>query len=207
MIGNVIKTIFFDIGGVLIDIHPGHTYQYISDCVDIDKSIIEKRFPWQLHDEYEKGIINDREWFFAVKESLPEPCCLKESDFWKAWRLLLGKEKQTRNILRDLRGKYRLWLLSNTNPRHIQDEIEKKYSFPKLIDGAIYSFEVGVRKPDKAIYKIAMKKANVNKAHESLFIDDLYENVQSAKNIGMNSIHFKSTQQLKEELFDLGIDL
>ena len=207
MIGNVIKTIFFDIGGVLIDIHPGHTYQYISDCVDIDKSIIEKRFPWQLHDEYEKGIINDREWFFAVKESLPEPCCLKESDFWKAWRLLLGKEKQTRNILRDLRGKYRLWLLSNTNPRHIQDEIEKKYSFPKLIDGAIYSFEVGVRKPDKAIYKIAMKKANVNKAHESLFIDDLYENVRAAKNIGMNSIHFKSTQQLKEELFDLGIDL
>ncbi len=207
MIGNVIKTIFFDIGGVLIDIHPGHTYQYISDCVDIDKSIIEKRFPWQPHDEYEKGIINDREWFFAVKESLPEPCCLKESDFWKAWRLLLGKEKQTRNILRDLRGKYRLWLLSNTNPRHIQDEIEKKYLFPKLIDGAIYSFEVGVRKPDKAIYKIAMKKANVNKAHESLFIDDLYENVRAAKNIGMNSIHFKSTQQLKEELFDLGIDL
>ncbi len=207
MIGNVIKTIFFDIGGVLIDIHPGHTYQYISDCVDIDKSIIEKRFPWQPHDEYEKGIINDREWFFAVKESLPEPCCLKESDFWKAWRLLLGKEKQTQNILRDLRGKYRLWLLSNTNPRHIQDEIEKKYLFPKLIDGAIYSFEVGVRKPDKAIYKIAMKKANVNKAHESLFIDDLYENVRAAKNIGMNSIHFKSTQQLKEELFDLGIDL
>ncbi len=207
MIGNVIKTIFFDIGGVLIDIHPGHTYQYISDCVDIDKSIIEKRFPWQPHNEYEKGIINDREWFFAVKESLPEPCCLKESDFWKAWRLLLGKEKQTRNILRDLRGKYRLWLLSNTNPRHIQDEIEKKYLFPKLIDGAIYSFEVGVRKPDKAIYKIAMKKANVNKAHESLFIDDLYENVRAAKNIGMNSIHFKSTQQLKEELFDLGIDL
>tara|TARA_Y100000741_G_scaffold338180_1_gene298064 strand:- start:10 stop:633 length:624 start_codon:yes stop_codon:yes gene_type:complete len=207
LIGNVIKTIFFDIGGVLIDIHPGHTYQYISDCVDIDKSIIEKRFPWQPHNEYEKGIINDREWFFAVKESLPEPCCLKESDFWKAWRLLLGKEKQTRNILRDLRGKYRLWLLSNTNPRHIQDEIEKKYLFPKLIDGAIYSFEVGVRKPDKAIYKIAMKKANVNKAHESLFIDDLYENVRAAKNIGMNSIHFKSTQQLKEELFDLGIDL
>ncbi len=207
MIGNVIKTIFFDIGGVLIDIHPGHTYQYISDCVDIDKSIIEKRFPWQPHDEYEKGIINDREWFFAVKESLPEPCCLKESDFWKAWRLLLGKEKQTRNILSDLRGKYRLWLLSNTNPRHIQDEIEKKYLFPKLIDGAIYSFDVGVRKPDKTIYKIAMKKANVNKAHESLFIDDLYENVQAAKNIGMNSIHFKSTQQLKEELFDLGIDL
>ena len=207
MIGNVIKTIFFDIGGVLIDIHPRHTYQYISDCVDIDKSIIEKRFPWQPHDEYEKGIINDREWFFAVKESLPEPCCLKESDFWKAWTLLLGKEKQTRNILRGLRGKYRLWLLSNTNPRHIQDEIEKKYLFPKLIDGAIYSFDVGVRKPDKTIYKIAMKKANVNKAHESLFIDDLYENVQAAKNIGMNSIHFKSTQQLKEELFDLGIDL
>ena len=205
MIGNVIKTIFFDIGGVLIDIHPGHTYQYISDCVDIDKSIIEKRFPWQPHDEYEKGIINDREWFFAVKESLPEPCCLKESDFWKAWRLLLGKEKQTRNILRDLRGKYRLWLLSNTNPRHIQDEIDIRYNFPQLVDGAVYSFDVHCRKPDKNIYNIAMKNAKINNPEECLFIDDLIENVKAAKNIGKNAIHFKSYEKLKNELVSLEI--
>ena len=76
----MIKTIFFDIGGVLIDIHPEKTYQYISDCVDLSPDIIEKKFPWEAHNEYEKGYISDRDWFMAVKEALPQPCCLKESD-------------------------------------------------------------------------------------------------------------------------------
>ena len=84
----MIKTIFFDIGGVLIDIHPEKTYQYISDCVDLSPEIIEKKFPWEAHNEYEKGYISDRDWFMAVKEALPQPCCLKESDFWKGWKLL-----------------------------------------------------------------------------------------------------------------------
>ena len=102
--GKMITTIFFDIGGVLIDIHPDRTYQYLSDCIDIDKSIIKECFPWDAYTEYEKGLINDREWFFAIKESLPQPCCLKESEFWKGWMLLLGKEKETlihRNIERN----------------------------------------------------------------------------------------------------------
>ena len=55
MSGDMIKTIFFDIGGVLIDIHPEKTYQYISDCVDLSPDIIEKKFPWEAHNEYEKG--------------------------------------------------------------------------------------------------------------------------------------------------------
>ena len=203
--GKMITTVFFDIGGVLIDIHPDRTYQYLSDCIDIDKSIIKECIPWDAHAEYEKGLINDREWFFAIKESLPQPCCLKESEFWKGWMLLLGREKETLKILKRLRTRYNIWLLSNTNPRHIQDEIEKRYFFPKLVEGAIYSFDVGCRKPDEDIYRIAMKNANVNDPRDCLFIDDLIENVQAAKGLGMNAIHFKSTTQLKEELIQLEI--
>ena len=199
----MIKTIFFDIGGVLLDIHPEKTFQYISDCIDIERSIIENTFPWGAHDEYEKGLLSNREWYLAVKESLPQPCCLKESDFWRGWSLLLGKEKETLNILENLRLKYDIWLLSNTNPKHIQDEIENKYLFPELVNGAVYSFEVGCRKPSDIIYKIALKKANVTSPEQSLFIDDIYENVQAARNIGINSIHYKSYEELKKDLVSM----
>ena len=77
----MIKTIFFDIGGVLIDIHPERTYQYISDSIDINISTIENRFPWGSHDKYERGTLSDEEWFCAYREALPQPCCLKSSDF------------------------------------------------------------------------------------------------------------------------------
>ena len=200
----MIKTIFFDIGGVLIDIHPERTYQYLSDSADVEVSMVKESFPWDAHDQYERGIINNEDWFIAYKESLPQPCCLKRSDFWNAWKLLLGEEKNTVNILEALNKQYSIWLLSNTNPKHIQDEIEKRYLFPSLVNGAVYSFDVGFRKPEKEIYEIAMERANAN-PQECLFIDDLLENIQAAKQIGIEGIHFISSEQLKQELVHLGI--
>ena len=201
--GDMIKTIFFDIGGVLLDIHPGKTFQYFSDCIDIEKSVIEKTFPWRAHNEYEKGLISNREWYVSVKESLPQPCCLKESDFWIGWGLLLGKEKETLSILNYLRLGHDIWLLSNTNPKHIQDEIENNYKFPSMVNGAVYSFDTGYRKPDIQIYEIAMKKAQVVQPDECLFIDDLFENIEAAKSIGMKGIHFHSFEQLQRNLIDM----
>lgn len=200
----MIKTIFFDIGGVLIDIHPERTYQYLSDSADVEVSMVKESFPWDAHDQYERGIMNNEDWFITYKESLPQPCCLKRSDFWYAWKLLLGEEKNTVNILEALNKQYSIWLLSNTNPKHIQDEIEKRYLFPSLVNGAVYSFDVGVRKPEKEIYEIAMQRANAN-PQECLFIDDLLENIQAAKQIGIEGIHFISSEQLKQELVHLGI--
>ena len=200
----MIKTIFFDIGGVLIDIHPERTYQYLSDSADVEVSMVKESFPLDAHDQYERGIMNNEDWFITYKESLPQPCCLKRSDFWNAWKLLLGEEKNTVNILEALNKQYSIWLLSNTNPKHIQDEIEKRYLFPSLVNGAVYSFDVGVRKPEKEIYEIAMQRANAN-PQECLFIDDLLENIQAAKQIGIEGIHFISSEQLKQELVHLGI--
>ena len=200
----MIKTIFFDIGGVLIDIHPERTYQYLSDSADVEVSMVKESFPWDAHDQYERGIMNNEDWFITYKESLPQPCCLKRSDFWNAWKLLLGEEKNTVNVLEALNKQYSIWLLSNTNPKHIQDEIEKRYLFPSLVNGAVYSFDVGVRKPEKEIYEIAIQRANAN-PQECLFIDDLLENIQAAKQIGIEGIHFISSEQLKQELVRLGI--
>jgi len=201
----MIKTVFFDIGGVLIDIHPSRTFQYISDCLQINKSIVEKSFPHSAHNDYEKGKMSNSDWFLNYRNSLPQPCFLEEIDFWKAWKLLLGKEKKTVELIKSLKNNYSVWLLSNTNPKHIRDEIENKYEFPKLIDGAVYSFEVGLRKPDMNIYKIAAEMASVE-PNESVFVDDLIENITSSKKIGMNSIHFTTFEKLKKDFKILGVE-
>ncbi len=204
MKNRVIDTVFFDIGGVLIDIHPDRTLSYLSDCIDIPIDLIKKNFPIEAHNKYEKGQLSDHEWFLAFKGSMPQPCCLKESDFWTAWLQLLGKEKKTINILKTLSKDYSIWLLSNTNPMHIHNEIENRYIFPSIIDGAAYSFDLGCRKPDEDIYLKAADLAKT-KPIKSIFIDDLDININSATSLGFNALHFQSTEKLIKDLKALTI--
>ena len=156
------------------------------------------------HQEYEKGNLSNKEWFLAVKKSMPQTCSLTESDFWQAWKFLLGQEKNSVKILKKLKDNYSVWLLSNTNPCHIQDEIDGKFEFPHLVDGTVYSFDVGLIKPDEAIYKIAASRAGFV-PEKCLFIDDQQENVIAAENTGFIGIHFKSYKQLQQDLYQTGV--
>jgi 2-haloacid dehalogenase len=61
-----------------------------------------------------------------------------------------------------------------------------------------------MRKPTPEFYQILLDRYNV-KPEESLFIDDNYRNILAAEKLGINSIHFTSPEQLKEELLKRGI--
>ena len=199
-----IKVIFFDIGGVLLHIHPDKMISRISDITGINNEKVRASFPEKGHDIYEKGKMTNDEWYQTFKSALLNNSSLTEEKFWAAWAMILGEESKVIDILIELKKYYKIWLLSNTNPKHIQDELDNKYIFPKLVDGAIYSYDVGLRKPNKSIYIRACELANVNPA-ESVFIDDLIENIDGAKKIGINGIHFTGIEALSESLKELGV--
>ncbi len=200
----MIQHIFFDIGGVLIDIHPDRCAQYWADSADISLDEIKIAFSDEGHHAYETGQLTDREFFTTFKDALPQPCCLKESDFWRGWQKLLGEETPVSDLLASLSSDYNIWLLSNTNPRHIKDELDLRYAFPNHIDGAVYSFDAGVRKPDTAMYEYALNQSGAI-ASESVFIDDLLPNIESAKALGWEGIHYQNIDQLKSALYSFGV--
>lgn len=193
----MIKTIFFDIGGVLLNIHPERTIKQLSDVTKITEQEIEAAFPEEAHHRYERGEISDSEFFKVVKRELPILNNLTEEQFWKAWSLLVGEETEVVKIMNNLTTKYPVWLLSNTNPYHIL--AEERFKLFDKITGGIYSFEVGSRKPEEDIYIKALEIAGVT-AEKSLFIDDLIENVEMARSLNMNVIQFKSVNDLNERL-------
>lgn len=202
---NMIKDIFFDIGNVLIDIHPEDCIQYWADSADLTKGEIIKAFSNDLHNAYEIGKITNNDFFYSFKNALPQPCCLKKSDFWRGWNKLLGKEKHTVEILKLLSLDYNIWLLSNTNPKHINNKLKLSSTFFEFVKGAIYSFEVGVRKPDPTIFENALKLSGSGSS-KTLFIDDLIENIQIAKKLGWKAIHYENDNLLQDQLTFLGID-
>ncbi len=200
-----INIIFFDIGGVLLHIYPDRMIQYISAAADMSPRIVKGCFPEDIHKEYERGQISDHDWFVSFKAALPQPNCLKEIDFWRAWNQLLGQETDVVDIMIELKENYPVWLLSNTNPRHIRNEVDGKYAFSQLADGTVYSFETGYRKPEKEIFKIAVGKADVDPS-TCLFIDDNKENVIGAESAGFLALRYRNTLQLQLDLKFLGIN-
>ena len=198
----MIKTIFFDIGGVLLNIYPDRTIKYLSSITKLSEQIIIDSFPEESHNQYERGEISDTDFFNAVKNNLPDTNGLTNEQFWNAWSMLVGDETGVVDIMNNLTKQYSVWLLSNTNPYHIVEE--ERYKLFDKITGGIYSFEVGSRKPEEEIFNKALELANTE-AISSLFIDDLNENVEKARSLNFNAIQFTSINDLNTELAKFGI--
>jgi putative hydrolase of the HAD superfamily len=193
----MVNTIFFDIGGVLLNIHPERTIKQLSTLTNLSEEEIIAAFPEDAHHRYERGEITDSDFYRAVKRELPVSDNLTEEQFWKAWSLLVGEETEVVKIMNHLTSKCPVWLLSNTNPYHILEE--ERFKLFDKITGGIYSYEVGSRKPEEDIYLKALEIAGTI-AEKSLFIDDLIENVEKARSLNMNAIHYKSIDDLHEKL-------
>jgi putative hydrolase of the HAD superfamily len=193
----MVNTIFFDIGGVLLNIHPERTIKQLSTLTNLTEEEIIAAFPEDAHHRYERGEITDSDFYRAVKRELPVSDNLTEEQFWKAWSLLVGEETEVVKIMNHLTSKCPVWLLSNTNPYHILEE--ERFKLFDKITGGIYSYEVGSRKPEEDIYLKALEIAGTI-AEKSLFIDDLIENVEKARSLNMNAIHYKSIDDLHEKL-------
>jgi len=108
-----------------------------------------------------------------------------------------------RNLIYDLRRNYRLGLLSN-HAREWIEYCENKFKYNHLFDVSLYSYEVGLRKPQSKIFNVMLKKMNT-KPDRCLFIDDNKENIDSANKLGIKSIRFQTIEKLVEDLKLLGI--
>ena len=86
-------------------------------------------------------------------------------------------------------------LLSNTNPIHI-DEVRRRLGpfgygeFARCFERVFYSFNMGLRKPDPAIYAAVDRELDITSPAEVLFVDDNAANIASAEAYGWRTLHF-----------------
>lgn len=100
--------------------------------------------------------------------------------------------------IRSLRPRYKTALLSNAMST-LRRAITNRFPILDAFDAVVISAEVGLVKPDAAIYELALQKLSV-RAPEAVFIDDFVENVEGARRAGLHAIHFQSRQQALGEL-------
>jgi len=105
------------------------------------------------------------------------------------------------NYARSLKMERKVGLLSNAWVKARQ-RLGGLYDFIDVFDVALFSSEVGVRKPDKAIFDLMLAKLGI-KPQEAIFIDDFTINVRGAAEVGLNTIQFMENNQAIEEIHEL----
>ena len=117
--------------------------------------------------------------------------------------MLGGPIEGTVEVLKDLRSReeLKLYALTNWSAETFPVALER-YDFLHWFDGRLVSGEEKTRKPFMDIYEKLISRFNINPT-EAVYIDDNMRNLHPARELGMHIIHFKSPEQLKEELDEI----
>jgi len=145
---------------------------------------------------YEVGKVSSLEFFQSLRGFLQ--LSLSFEDFIPIWNEIFIEDQEVSHIILSQKGRWKLGLLSNTNPLHF-DYVLAKFSIIRVFDRWILSHEVGFKKPAVEIFQNAVQWASVE-PRKILFIDDMKKHVEVAASLGIQGIHFISAKQLKEEL-------
>ena len=180
-------------GGVIIDIAPDKAKQAFKQLLKDKYSDLEKHIDQtNFLEAYEIGTISSNEFIKQIQQFNPS---ITDSEITNAWNsMLLYIDPQKIEIINQLRNQYKVYLLSNTNDIHMQwihqyavDHLNiENMSSP--FDRAFYSYELGLRKPDPAIFRYVIDQQNIN-PKETLFIDDSEEHIHSAQRLNIKTHH------------------
>lgn len=184
------KNIILDLGGVLLDIDYRKTEQAFIELgfADFNEMYNQYRSD-KFFSALETGRISNEQFYEYIVSKAPKPITKEQvRDAWNA--MLLTFRLDSVAFLQTLGRQYDLFLLSNTNAIHLQafEKILKDQGHPYSLDSYFkipwYSHKIGFRKPDANIFEFVLQEAGLI-ADETLFIDDSYNNIDAAKQLGL----------------------
>jgi epoxide hydrolase-like predicted phosphatase len=195
MVGKqTIRNIVFDLGGVILDIDISRTVRAFARLTSLtEEEILEKFATSRLFARFETGELDVSSFRDLVRELAGIP--MTDAVIDMAWNILLLDVPPERiRLIKRLREKYRIFLLSNTSSIHIEEVnliLRRNHQVDglgDLFEHVFLSYEMGVMKPDAKIYSTVLSAADLV-AEETLFLDDNEENVISASQLGIQTIH------------------
>ncbi len=191
-----IDTLLLDLGGVLIDVDYQRTAKEFEALGhgDFDR-LYSKAKQDSLFDDFETGHISPKGFCDQVRRLVSSG--LSDLQIINGWNAMLGSIPQERiDLLIELRKRYKLLLLSNTNAIHvpafeaiIQRENDIDH-FKDLFDGAYYSYEIGLRKPHAKAFHYVLERHDAQPGR-TLFIDDSIQHVEGARKAGLHAEHLE----------------
>ena len=200
----LITSIIFDLGGVLYDIDTPGSQQAFKQCGITLTSDCVLGQQGSVIDRYERGLLSSAQFieaFIELSTKSPSANDIKQA----CCAMLVGMPLHRLMYLKRLSLQYRLYLLSNTFEIHIEfieNQLQQVYGLSGLMDLFVkpfLSYEMGLRKPELAIYQQVIDEQSLI-PEQTLFVDDRIENTHAAQQCGLQVLHKPQAEELIEAL-------
>lgn len=196
-----IKNIVFDVGKVLVYFEPDWIMNKLGFEEETKAVLRKAMFEDSLWNEVDRGVMTIEELVSAFAKNAPayekeiRETYLHVGDSIE----LLPHAVEWTSSLKE-RG-YHLYIISNYG-EYTLEQTKAKMDFLQYMDGAIFSYQYQIIKPDVRIYEQLLKNYDL-RAEECVFIDDKAENVEAAKAAGYQGIVFTDYETVKEQLEEI----
>lgn len=193
-----VRNVIFDLGGVVFDWNPDHIVARVQPEPELQTALKEALFghaDWRMFD---RGTLTEPELIQRLQRRLG-PTQPEVQVILEAVRNSLVEKPETLELLRSLQGQGTpLYCLSNM-PASIYAHLRQRHSFWDVFNGIVISGEVQMMKPEPEVFLHLLATFGL-RPEESVFIDDLPANIESARQVGLHAICFKDAAQCRREL-------
>lgn len=199
----MVKTVIFDLGGVLFDWNPRHLYRKIfDDAEEMEYFLREVCSPdWNVQQDA------GRPWEEAINLLIPQfPKYEAQIRAYRArWpEMLVGTIDATLEIFHRIKKTdYGLFALTNWASDTFQ-WTKAHHPFLNEFEGILVSGDEKMKKPERRIYELTLERFGLV-AEECVFIDDSLKNVEAARVVGIHAIHFQNANELEQSLMAMGL--
>jgi putative hydrolase of the HAD superfamily len=199
----MIRCVISDLGKVVVSFDNSIFFAKMAECCPYSKEDVDNLTTthFYLIELFDKGELTPHEFYRRVIETFKAD--IEYEKFFSIYNDVFSLNPEVLNILKKLKGRYRLVLLSNTDVMRY-GFIKKRFPEILIFDDYVLSYEVGAMKPDPQIYRVALKRARA-KPEECVFIDDIKENVDAAIGLGIRGIIMEPQTDLRAALKEFGL--
>ena len=206
----MIHNIIFDFGNVLFDLDLGAFEREMKNLRGGDfASAKGKLLRERVFELYETGGLSTAE--FVEKLSVPHLVPEKVIAAWNS--IFIGMPRHRFELLLRLRQRYKVFLLSNINDLHerwIADYMQREHGFADYeslhFDGVYFSHLIRLRKPTREAFEYVLADAEIL-PEQTVFFDDLPENVETARLLGIQGVWHEPGTEIGERLLRMNLDI
>ncbi len=198
-----IKNLLFDLGGVLLNIDYNKTADAFKNLgIHQFDELYSQAGANHLFEALETGEISEGDFYTTIQQYCHHSTTQKQIEMaWNA--ILLNFRIESLDYLDGVKEKYNVYLLSNTNSIHLTAfhkifrEETGKSNLDEYFIKAYYSHKIHKRKPYAATYQFVIDDAGI-KADETLFIDDSFNNIEGAREAGLQVYHLLPNLKIED---------